>query len=729
MSNVEKTDLKEIIKQIQRQELLLPDFQRGFVWDVSMQQRLVASVLTKMPIGSILILEADRDDYGCRILGRKDDVDFSGNNREVQVLLDGQQRITALANIFSNQLFYDYIGSGNLMTDYKKLISVDLQNRFFLRIPSVENLNEENDLFHLKDLQFAIENPEGDIPQFLTDDIRNYIVYYSYDQKTQEAYAPHTQKPQNIGSFCIKEDCYEIPLYLLISDSRANKANETRLKNILKDIVKNVVRYRLENEYDILPTDIEKKAYIDRQIDEDYKCDIYDGITGEIDRDRLEMNWNYMGETYWGDKMKQYLVSCVTQLDLKQINVPKANRNRAIDIYENLNIGGISLSTFELILAKAAKKKLPDKKNLFDLIVEEIQRAKTYEDNVVPEQMEKYYKEFTADQESYSAAEQIGCFDDKKNQLNKTYTDTFLNVLSLISYIPDYDAKKMELSYLKREKILALSADKICQNYKKTCEGIDRACFFLQVRCGIRKIQEINYNLMFVLLGYIFSNNSFYEDKDIMKLLETWYWCSVFSGRYDKDQNGHIIEDIKNVLETIGSPTKTDWLADMKEKVFAMQGFSDKKTLLMQTSVVPKGVIRKKICQFYMAKTYKDLMTEEYIQVFSKQADKFEEHHIVPIGSLDKDTFKGMEKRRREDKKNIFNSPLNFMYITKESNLIISNQSLAYYVQFCNDATIYDLHIDIANRDSMDDDYVEQMLEKRFQTVKKDVVNRIEKYL
>ncbi len=69
------------------------------------------------------------------------------------------------------------------------------------------------------------------------------------------------------------------------------------------------------------------------------------------------------------------------------------------------------------------------------------------------------------------------------------------------------------------------------------------------------------------------------------------------------------------------------------------------------------------------------------------------------------------------------------MYITKESNLIISNQSLAYYVQFCNDATIYDLHIDIANRDSMDDDYVEQMLEKRFQTVKKDVVNRIEKYL
>ena len=729
MSDTEKTDLKEIIKQIQRQELLLPDFQRGFVWDVGMQQRLVASVLTKMPIGSILILEADRDDYGCRILGRKDDVDFSGNNREVRVLLDGQQRITALANIFSNQLFYDYAGSGKLMTDYKRLISVDLQNRFFLRIPSVENLNEENDLFHLKDLQFAIENPEGDIPQFLTDDIRNYIVCYSYDKKTEEVYAPHTQKPQNICSFCIKEDYYEIPLYLLISDGGANKANETRLKNILKDIVKNVVRYRLENEYDILQTDKEKREYIDRQIEKDYREEIYDDKTGKINRDQLETNWIYMGETYWGDMMKTYLVSCVTQLDLKRIYVPKANRNRAIDIYENLNIGGISLSTFELILAKAAKKKLPDKKNLFDLIVEKIQEAKTYEDNVIPEQMEKYYKEFIEKQKEYSASEQLGCFDEKKNQLNKTYTDTFLNVLSLISYIPDYDAKKIELSYIKREKILALSADKICQNYKKTCEGIDRACFFLQVRCGIRKIQEINYNLMFVLLGYIFSNDSFYKEKEVMKLLETWYWCSVFSGRYDKDQNGHIIEDIKNVLTAIGDPSQTDWLKDMKEKVFAMQGFSDKKTLLMQTSVIPKGVIRKKICQFYMAKTYKDLMTDHYIQVFSEQADKFEEHHIVPVGSLNKDTFKGMEKKKREDKKNIFNSPLNFMYITKESNLMISNQSLAYYVKFCNEATVYDLHIDIANKDSMDDSYLEQMLEKRFQIVKKDVENRIEKYL
>lgn len=78
MKNDTKTNLKEMIELIQKQELLLPDFQRGFVWDIEMQQRLVASVLTKMPIGSILVLEADTEDFGCRILGRKDEVDTSG---------------------------------------------------------------------------------------------------------------------------------------------------------------------------------------------------------------------------------------------------------------------------------------------------------------------------------------------------------------------------------------------------------------------------------------------------------------------------------------------------------------------------------------------------------------------------------------------------------------------------------------------------------------------------
>lgn len=726
MKNDTKTNLKEMMELIQKQELLLPDFQRGFVWDIEMQQRLVASVLTKMPIGSILVLEADTNDFGCRILGRKDDVDLSGDNKNVNVLLDGQQRMTVLANVFSNQLFYDYSGSGKLMTDYTRLISVDLQNRFFLRIPSAEYLNEKQDWFHLKELKFVMASPESDTPEFLTGDIREDIVSFSYDEKTQEVYAPHTEKPQNIGEFCIKDDYYYIPLFLLINNRKDDSSNETRLKNILKDIVTKVVRYRLETEFDVLTTEEQKMQFVNTYIEDDYKQKVVEG--DKVDRNGLENSWISMGETHWADKMKQYLTFCISNLDLHQIVVSKSDRSRAIDIYENLNIGGISLSTFELVLAKAAKKKFAGNKNLFDLIVENIQQTKDYNKNLASEKMKKYYENFMDAVGTYSASERLGCFDEKKNQLNKKYTDIFLNVLSLISYVPDYAEDAVELSHIKRDKILALTSDEICSNYKKACEGIDRACFFLQVRCGIRKMQEINYNLMVVLLGYILSNDEFYENDKVIELLETWYWCAIFSGRYDKDQSENVIEDINHILRTINDMTDKMWIQDMKNNVFNMQGFSDEDTLLMKTSVVPKAVIRKTLCQFYLAKTYKDLMTDGEVQVFSDVCDKLEEHHIVPVGMLD-NTYKGMEKKRREDKKNIFNSPLNFIYITKESNLKISNQPIEYYIKYCNENSIYGLHIDIEGQTEINEQNLGEILEKRFGNIKNDVEERIDTYL
>ena len=39
---------------------------------------------------------------------------------------------------------------------------------------------------------------------------------------------------------------------LLINNRKGDSSNETRLKNILKDIVTRVVRYRIEKEFDIL---------------------------------------------------------------------------------------------------------------------------------------------------------------------------------------------------------------------------------------------------------------------------------------------------------------------------------------------------------------------------------------------------------------------------------------------------------------------------------------------
>lgn len=87
---------------------MLPDFQRNFVWrDEEKQSRLIASVLAKMPVGSILLLNSNSSDYAYKMVGCKQrktssELEIQG---EILALLDGQQRMTVLTNAFSNVVF------------------------------------------------------------------------------------------------------------------------------------------------------------------------------------------------------------------------------------------------------------------------------------------------------------------------------------------------------------------------------------------------------------------------------------------------------------------------------------------------------------------------------------------------------------------------------------------------------------------------------------------------
>ena len=57
----------------------------------------------------------------------------------------------------------------------------------------------------------------------------------------------------------------------------------------------------------------------------------------------------------WASKMFSYLKSCISQINLSQISLEESQRARAIDIYENLNRGGVSLDIFDLIMARVAQ--------------------------------------------------------------------------------------------------------------------------------------------------------------------------------------------------------------------------------------------------------------------------------------------------------------------------------------------------------------------------------------
>lgn len=715
----DKTNLKEIVRNIQDKKVLLPDFQRGFVWkEEDRQVRLVASVLTKMPLGSILLLKATAREYGCKMIGRTRRLDTNDiDDCEVQMLLDGQQRITVLTNIFSSVIFDGISKSRDLIS------REGLQRRFFLKIPAY-GMSVANDLLGINKLQFPLSNPQKDIPNFLTGQIRDYINVEPFNfSGKQVEYHPYNNNPAEIEHYCVQADIYKIPLFMLIETREGDIDCETTLKNILQKIVSEVVR-RMLNVYDSKDNE-EKVAYIKSILVDSY----FKKISNKLDRNEVSKWLEKQGNALWSERVYSYLQSCIFEMDLHQIIVNQSERERAIDIYENLNLGGVNLSTFELVLARAAKILDDEGKNLSEKMIDYIKEVKKYSSNLIPDILEPKFEEYILENE-YSASMDLGVYNTVKNEIHKKYSDAFLNILCLFSNNADYKPEDINIDLIKRRRILELSPEQINNNYLKVCIGLDRALFFLHVRCGIRNINELSYSLMLVLLGYIFTNDQYYEDKKIHKKLEAWYWSAILGGQYDKDQNAMIIIHLTKFLQSIQCRGGMDfaWINEFKEKVFAFEDFSDKSFLLLEKSRVPKDVIRNTICQYYLASGYKDLMPDvngNYIEihVFMKEADKLELHHIVPLGDLELPV-----KVARNNRAHILNSPLNFLFITPFSNKQILSNSIGIYLKHCEEWTV--LRLGIRQDQAIDtEEKVKNLLAGRFEMVKADIINHIESLL
>lgn len=88
-----KKDLEDILRDVDKGRLQLPDFQRDYVWGDEDVRSLIASIAKGFPVGALLSLEAGGEvNFKPRLLegvGLKD-------IEPAELLLDGQQRITSL---------------------------------------------------------------------------------------------------------------------------------------------------------------------------------------------------------------------------------------------------------------------------------------------------------------------------------------------------------------------------------------------------------------------------------------------------------------------------------------------------------------------------------------------------------------------------------------------------------------------------------------------------------
>ncbi|MFG1670669.1 DUF262 domain-containing protein [Streptomyces sp. Y7] len=86
--------LSNLVTRIHGREIALPDFQRDFVWDATRTEELIQSIISEFPVGTLLLWkQGDGETFASRSFEGAPDL---GDKRPAELVLDGQQRLTAL---------------------------------------------------------------------------------------------------------------------------------------------------------------------------------------------------------------------------------------------------------------------------------------------------------------------------------------------------------------------------------------------------------------------------------------------------------------------------------------------------------------------------------------------------------------------------------------------------------------------------------------------------------
>ena len=754
----------ELIKLIEEDRIVLPDFQRGFVWkDKNKQKALIASVLTKLPIGTILLLEIEKNTYGCKKIGFKNrKPDIPDDQNKVLALLDGQQRVTVLTSFFSNELY--------VIGDSSEFVSPSLKRRYFLRCPKIKDLLDKKDLFGARKLiaPEEIQKSQNQYPDYSTDEIISYIACIDNIKYKEIIYEDISNvNIDNLIEFCTSSsetnDGYLIPLYYLYG--AANKSNMNHRKRLEKIIERIAEKYKNEI-IDLLKTQGEIRDFIitecfeetedGKAIAEDIKSALVTELQNEDSDIYIKLTELLQNRsTQWARDISEFLESCVLKLELYKIEVNQANILRAIDIYQNLNLGGKALDIFDLILARAAIQS--DNENLLDvvkgcLIENHIQDYKAFVKDCAPK-IQTEYNSYLDNQTEYSAAMQLGAWNQIENELAVSFCKALMSVTGTLYHFwndeseqvifADDRVKAFTSKVTKSEYLLKIEPEKIDPLIRLACKGLDRACIFLQLRCGIRSVTEIQYKLVFVILAVIFSKDDWFHNKKVCDYLEAWYWGSIFSGSFKIEQNAAFQDNLKNILQLLNEVekepvAKPEYIINICNKTFCDDKFANEEILLVDNQFVePEEILKKSICHFYLAKTYSDILknnaNDKYKQkqnsVFSecKNGETLQYHHIMPIGELGtiyKDIDKKLNESGRKDRSNKYNSPLNFMLISSLANRLILNSPLSYYIKFCDNTPLTEMGIQQGITDSNIKDTnkeIDKMLHKRYQKLCSDL--------
>lgn len=705
-------NLKEIFSENSDGKIVLPNFQRGFIWKVTEQKKLLSTVLSLLPIGSLLLLQGKKGDFATRQLCFTAG-DFE-QSEECLYLLDGQQRTSTLRAIFS-----DLLGSNEEWESNYNHLYKDLRYRWFINVQKTD----DEDLFGYENLKFKkITNYEPG--QFMD----NIVVIKITKQNRSEWY--HPDFSGNKGETPLKGHMLELEV--------AKRAAEQGLIPLYK--IYNMVN---ENDNNLLNYTLDQLVYEklkflkaavsdgDKSINDilGHRVPNIDELVKNNEEDQIAYLWNGLGTT-WKNDILNYFKE-ILELDMHTIQLKAGEISRATSIYESINKGGVSLNTYDLIVAKAAKT-MREEITLTEKIImqlnEEIELSDALLDPVIG-QRNKFW-----------SSKNMKTVED--NKIANPIRDQFLNLLSIFSHLEYGNVDELKIDLIKKDKQLSIAPDQIHANQMKTIKALIRASSFLQYRCGKTDINDVNYKLMLLPIAYILESDNNWNSKAAIAKLEYWYWTSLFGGSYREKQNQRCIRDIIELQKWIlGGDNPFE---SRHSSVLNLEGYSSLNVLLNkdEENGIPLA-IHNGLMEYVLSSQPRDFYPDNNIFLNAweiaegkeiKYNDevtrnlKVEDHHIYPLGA---DLSIGQSSRDiRSCRKHILNSPLNRTYISDYANSLIRDKSPSRYFSLLTNVTTWRHYIESLVWEKVagetDQECYERLLTSRFNKIREGILMELD---
>ena len=332
-------------------------------------------------------------------------------------------------------------------------------------------------------------------------------------------------------------------------------------------------------------TDDFSKMYIDLTADEDEQIILTD-IHDKKSKSYISINDLLYGDfallaSYpkkYGEKLRSYKQR-VENYSFSIISVEEAPLDIATEIFTRINVGGKSLTLFEIMVAKTY-----DNEKNFDLAIK---------------------------------------FDELIERLRPIDYDTISDaiVLQTISLILEGDCTRKQILKLKKAKFIETWYDAI--------DAIERAIEYFRNYYRIPVSQLLPYNALIVPFAYFFYHHKDKPTDGKEKYLTDYFWRCALSRRFSSGAEAKLAQDIKKMdMILTNQLPKYDWSVDTSPKFIKENG-----TFSSQSSYT------KAILCIYAYREPKSFIDDSRVNInnnWLKQANSKNYHHFFPKAFLKK---------------------------------------------------------------------------------------------